>query len=137
MLHWLSQLINSFNFFIGKTLTVLDAGFALNTQGSFVNGFTPFRAGLAGFDFNFKFNAPPILKDPFFFNSLAASVSKPSTAPFTSLAFKPAVSATEAYAPLTLSAPDFIAPAFIAFIAFIAFMIVISVLRNGQIQLEQ
>merc|ERR1712203_223725 len=88
-----SQFTIDLNFFIGNPLTVLDAGFALNTQGSLVNGFTPFRAGVAGFDFNFKFNAPPILKDPFFFSSLAANVNKHSTAPFTSLAFKPADSA--------------------------------------------
>merc|ERR1719442_337978 len=121
-----AQLIVALNFFIGKPLTVLLAGLALNTHGSFVKGFTPFRVGVAGFDFNFRFNAPPILNDPCFFNSPAATASKPSTAPFTSFGFNPTVSATEAYAPETVIAPDFFAAlafmAFMAFIAFIAFM---------------
>merc|ERR1711862_870515 len=110
------------NFFIGKPFTVLEAGFALNTQGSFVKGFTPLRAGVAGFDFNFKFNTAPILNDPAFFNSAAAKVNKPSTTPFTSFGFKPVVSATALYAPVAVMAPDFIAGALIAFIAFIAFI---------------
>merc|ERR1712176_389966 len=66
------QFTISFSFFIGKALTVLDAGFALKTHGSFVNGFTPFLAGVAGFFFSLRFNAPASLKEPFFFNSPAA-----------------------------------------------------------------
>ena len=60
-----AQLTISLSFFIGKARTVLEAGFALKTHGSLVNGFTPLRAGLAGFFFNFKFKAPATLKEPF------------------------------------------------------------------------
>merc|ERR1711879_210700 len=73
------QFTSSFNFFIGSALTVLDAGFALKTHGSFVNGFTPFRAGVAGFDFSFKFSMPAILNDPVFFSSPAATPIMAST----------------------------------------------------------
>ena len=41
-------------FFIARTRTVLDAGFALKTQGSLVTKFTPLRAGVASFFFNFS-----------------------------------------------------------------------------------
>ena len=58
------QLTISLNFFIGSARTVLDAGFALKTQGSLVKGFTPFLAGDAGFFFSFKFNAPASLNEP-------------------------------------------------------------------------
>merc|ERR1719271_463274 len=68
-----AQLIISFNFFIAKARTVLEAGLALNTQGSLVNGLTPLRAGRAGFFLSFKFKQPPILKAPFFFSSEAAN----------------------------------------------------------------
>merc|ERR1712187_906608 len=72
-----SQFTSSFNFFMGKALTVLDAGLALKTHGSFVNGFTPFRAGVAGLDFSFRFNMPAILNEPVFFNSSPAIAIKP------------------------------------------------------------
>merc|ERR1719152_908668 len=62
-----AQFTSSLSFFIGSAFTVLDAGFALKTHGSFVNGFTPFRAGVAGFDFSFKFSIPAILNEPVFF----------------------------------------------------------------------
>merc|ERR1711879_10379 len=99
---------------MGNAFTVLDAGLALKTHGSLVKGFTPLRAGVAGFFFNFKFNAPASLKDPVFFNSSPATATKPSMTALTSLAFKPAVSATELYA-----ADADIAEPFIAFMDFI------------------
>merc|ERR550532_122665 len=71
--HQIPQLMASFNFFIGKTRTVLLAGLALKTHGSLVKGLMPLRAGLAGFFFNFMLSTPPNLKAPFFFNSLAAN----------------------------------------------------------------
>merc|ERR1719350_2672970 len=89
------QFTSPLNFFMGNTFTVFDAGFALNTHGSFVNGFTPFRAGVAGFFFSFRFNMPQILNEPFFFNWSAATATRPSTAAFTSFGFSPTVSATE------------------------------------------
>merc|ERR1712072_1140715 len=52
---------------MGRARTVLLAGFALKTHGSLVRGFTPLRAGRAGFFFSFRFNAPASLKEPFFF----------------------------------------------------------------------
>merc|ERR1719265_349383 len=116
------QLIASFNFFIGNTLTVFDAGLALKTHGSFVNGLTPFLAGFAGFFFSFMLSIPPSLKEPFFFNSDAATAMMASLALFTSLLFNPACSATVAYAPDAVTAPLFDFMAFMAFIAFIAFM---------------
>merc|ERR1712146_559429 len=70
-----TQLIISFNFFIGKARTVLDAGLALNTQGSLVKGFPPLRAGRAGFVFSFRFKAPPTLNAPFFFTCVAAMLT--------------------------------------------------------------
>merc|ERR1719321_1194158 len=114
----LAQLMASLIFFMAMALTVLDAGLALNTHGSFVKGFTPLRAGVAGFFFSFKFKTPPNLKDPFFFNWSAATLNKPSTAAFTSFGFKPALSATELYAPDAV-----MAPAFMAFMAFMPFMV--------------
>merc|ERR1712149_6349 len=89
------QLIISLSFFMGRARTVLLAGFALKTHGSLVKGFTPLRAGRAGFFFNFKFNAPASLKEPFFFNSSAATPIMPSTMAFTSLLLSPVLSATE------------------------------------------
>merc|ERR1719210_3255145 len=111
-----SQLTAFFNFFIARTLTVFDAGLALKTQGSLVNGLTPLRAGVAGFFLSFMFNTPPSLKEPVFFSSSAASPMSPSITPFTSFDFKPVVSATELYAWVAVM------PAFIAFMAFIAFI---------------
>merc|ERR1711866_13844 len=87
-----AQLIISLNFFIGKALTVFDAGLALKTHGSFVNGFTPFRAGVAGFFLSFRFNTPASLNEPLFFNWSAATATMPSTTPLTSFAFRPVVS---------------------------------------------
>merc|ERR1719313_2358669 len=69
----LDQLTKSLNRFSARALTVCDAGFALKTHGSLVNGLMPLRAGVAGFFFSFKFNAPTNLKDPFFFNCPAAT----------------------------------------------------------------
>merc|ERR1719254_226667 len=116
------QLTISLNFFMGKPLAVLLAGFALNTHGSFVKGLTPFRAGVAGLLLSFRLRQPPILKDPCFLSSPAATASKPSTAALTSFPFNPALSATAAYPPETVEAPDVFALAFIAFIAFMADM---------------
>merc|ERR1719230_435428 len=107
----------AFSFFMGMAFTVFDAGFALKTQGSFVNGFTPLRAGVAGFFFSFKLSMPASLKDPVFFICSAAKFNTASTAPFTSFGFRPADSATALYAPDAVIAE----PAFIA--AFIPFMI--------------
>merc|ERR1719436_1363508 len=108
MAYWQqSQLTISLNFFMGNALTVLDAGLALNTQGSFVNGFTPFRAGVAGFCLS----------------CVAATPNIASTVPFTSFAFKPVDSATDLYAAVAVIgfAPFATLAAFIAFMAFIAF----------------
>ena len=68
--------------------TVLLAGFALKTHGSFVKGLMPLRAGRAGFFFSFRFNAPASLKEPFFFNWSAATVTIPSTMAFTLHVFR-------------------------------------------------
>merc|ERR1719326_2000922 len=95
----------SFNFFIGYTFTVLEAGFALKTQGSLVKGFTPFRAGLAGLIFSLRLRALPSLKLPFFFSCCAAKDTTPSIAPLTSFDFNPNVSATELYAAVAVNAP--------------------------------
>merc|ERR1712100_259140 len=109
------QLIISFSFFMGRARTVLLAGFALKTHGSLVNGLMPLRAGRAGFFFNFRFKAPTSLKEPFFFNWSAATLTMPSTMAFTSFDFNPVVSATEPYACVAVMVP--LAAAFIAFIA--------------------
>merc|ERR1712084_208896 len=74
----LNQFTSSLSFFMGSALTVLDAGLALNTQGSFVNGFTPFRAGVAFFVFSFRFSMPAILNEPVFFSSSPAIAIRPS-----------------------------------------------------------
>merc|ERR1719230_2222353 len=63
--HLKVQFKASLSFFMASALTVFEAGFALKTQGSFVNGLMPFFAGVAGFFFNFKFNMPASLKFPF------------------------------------------------------------------------
>merc|ERR1719356_1441422 len=78
----MKKLSISFNFFIANVLTVFEAGLALKTHGSFVNGFTPLRAGVAGFFLSFMFKAPASLKDPFFFNCSAATATMPWAAPF-------------------------------------------------------
>merc|ERR1711998_253236 len=106
------QLIISLSFFMGRPRTVLLAGFALKTHGSFVKGLTPLRAGRAGFFFSFMFNAPASLKEPFFFNWSAATVTMPSITAFTSFDFNPVVSAMEPYACVAVMAPlaAFIAP---------------------------
>merc|ERR1719230_1056864 len=94
--HLKVQFKASLSFFMASALTVFEAGFALKTQGSFVNGLMPFLAGVAGFFFNFKFNMPASLKFPFFLISAQATPNRASTTPFTCLFFKPLVSATEA-----------------------------------------
>merc|ERR1711865_931478 len=113
---WLHSIVLSF--FIARTRTVLDAGFALKTHGSLVKGFTPLRAFVAGLFFSFMFIMPANLKEPFFFSSPTATPMSASTTALTSLAFREVFSATAE------RAPDCdIAPAFIAFIAaFIAFI---------------
>merc|ERR1719158_684830 len=98
-LHWCAihlklQFKATFSFFMASALTVLEAGLALNTQGSLVNGLMPFLAGVAAFFF--KFNMPASLKLPFFLISPQATLKRDSTTPFTCLFFKPLVSATEA-----------------------------------------
>merc|ERR1712110_678283 len=101
------QLTMSLSFFKASAFTVLDAGFALNVQGSLVKGFTPLRAGLAGV----------------FFTCVATRPMYASMAPFTSRALTPVVSDTVRYAAdavMALGPAAFIA--FGAFIAFIAFM---------------
>ena len=70
-------MIISLSFFMGKAFTVFEAGLALKTQGSLVKGLTPLRAGVAGFFFYFKFNAPARLKGPLFFSSSPATATKP------------------------------------------------------------
>merc|ERR1719361_2046951 len=85
------QLSDSLNFFRGSTLTVWDFGFALKTHGSLVKGFTPLRAGTAGFNLSFILSTPANLKEPFFFSSFAAiSTTAPKTA-LTSLGLRPVV----------------------------------------------
>merc|ERR1711941_184527 len=111
-----AQFTSSLSFFIGSAFTVSDAGLALKTQGSFVKGFTPFRAGVAGFDFSFRFSMPAILNEPVFFNSVAATPNIASTAPFTAEVFKPVDSATDLYAAVAVMAGAFF-PAFMAFMA--------------------
>merc|ERR1712046_431218 len=114
-----AQFTSSLSFFIGSAFTVLDAGLALKTQGSFVNGFTPFRAGVAFFDFSFKFSMPAILNEPVVFNCSPAIAMRPSIAPFTSEVFKPDASATDLCAAVAVMAvANF--PAFMAFMAFMA-----------------
>merc|ERR1719183_2407996 len=120
-----AQLIISLSFFIGMALSVFDAGLALKTHGSLVNGLTPLRAGVAGFFFSFMFSTPPSLKEPVFFSSSAASPMRPSITPFTSFDFKPVVSATELYAWVAVM------PAFAAFIAFMAFIAFIGAIAVG------
>merc|ERR1712216_782561 len=71
--HLKIQFKASFNFLMASALTVFEAGLALKTQGSLVNGLMPFFAGVAGFFFNFKFNMPASLKFPFFLISWAAT----------------------------------------------------------------
>merc|ERR1712025_1049540 len=103
---------------MGRARTVFEAGLALKTHGSLVKGFTPLRAGRAGFFLSFKFKAPASLKDPFFLSCSAATSMMPSMTALTSLLFNPVVSATEPYAALAVMADP---AAFIAFMAFIAF----------------
>merc|ERR1712070_363298 len=110
--HLKNQFKASFNFFMASALTVFEAGLALKTQGSLVNGLMPFLAGVAGFFFNFKFSMPPSLKFPFFLISAQATPKRASTTPFTCLFFKPLVSATDAMTWLCVSTPDFMARAF-------------------------
>merc|ERR1719197_1962741 len=118
-----TQLTIALSFFIGRALTVFEAGFALKTHGSLVKGLTPLRAGRAGLFLSLRFRAPASLKDPFFLSCSAAISMIPSMTAFTSLLFKPVVSATELYAPLAVMADPAAFIAFMAFIAFIATMV--------------
>merc|ERR550537_876579 len=112
------------SFFIGRQRTVLEAGFALKTHGSLVNGLMPLRAFVAGLFFNFMLSMPASLKEPVFFTCSTATPMNASTMPLTSFVFKPVVSATDWNTPVCVMAPPvFIAFAFIAFfMAFIAFI---------------
>merc|ERR1719331_736344 len=98
------QLMASFNFFMAKTRTVLDAGLALKTHGSLVKGFTPLRAGVAGFFFSFMFNIPANLKAPFFLSCSAATPMMPSITLLTCFAFNPLLSATDEYTAVAVKA---------------------------------
>merc|ERR1719454_1323804 len=116
--HLKIQFKASFNFFMARALTVFEAGLALKTQGSLVNGLMPFFAGVAAFFFSFKFNMPASLKLPFFLISAQATPKRASTTPFTCLFFNPLVSATDAMTCDCVSTPpDFMAFAFMAFMA--------------------
>merc|ERR1719181_1120942 len=66
-----AQFTASFNLRNANALTLFDAGLALNTQGSFVKGLTPLRAGVAGLLFSFSLIIWPNLKAPDFFSSAA------------------------------------------------------------------
>merc|ERR1711939_560352 len=111
--HLKTQFSASFSFFMASALTVFEAGLALKTQGSLVNGLMPFFAGVAGFFFSFKFSMPASLKLPFFLISAQATPKRASTTPFTCLFFNPLVSATDAMTCDCVSAP----PDFMAFMA--------------------
>merc|ERR1719428_101709 len=99
----------------------------------------PLRAFVAGLFFSFMFSIPANLKAPDFFTCSTATPMNASTTPFTSLVFKPVVSATDWKTPVCVIAPPaFIAAlrafmaffmAFMAFIAFIAF--IAAILREG------
>merc|ERR1712196_358 len=78
---------NSLSFFIAKHFTVFEAGFALKTHGSLVNGLMPLRAFVAGLFFSFMFSIPASLKEPDFFTCSAATPMNVSTTPFTSFVF--------------------------------------------------
>merc|ERR1719405_440098 len=117
----------SLSFFIGRTRTVFEAGFALKTHGSLVKGLMPLRALVAGLFFSFMLSMPAILKEPDFFTCSTATPIQASTTPFTSFVFKPVVSATDWNTPVCVIAP----PALRAFMAFIAGM-----LRRGQLARE-
>merc|ERR1719162_1076420 len=110
------------NFLLALTRTFLLAGLALKTQGSLVNGFTPFRAGLAAFVLSFMLRTPPKLNLPFFFNSAAASSTYVVTTAFTCFGLSSVASA------ILLAAWDAVSPsapvAFLAVAAFMAFMAV-------------
>merc|ERR1719240_1664858 len=118
-----TQLIIALSFFIGRALTVFEAGFALKTHGSLVKGLTPLRAARAGFFLSLRFKAPASLKEPFFLSCSAATSMMPSMTAFTSLLFNPVVSATELYAALEVMVEPAAFIAFMAFIAFIATMV--------------
>merc|ERR1719460_771070 len=90
----------SLSFFIAKHFTVFEAGFALKTHSSLVNGLMPLRAFVAGLFFNFMFSMPANLKEPDFFTCSTATPMNASTTPFTSFVFKPVVSATDWNAPV-------------------------------------
>merc|ERR1740139_383881 len=117
--HWKAQFTISLNFFIGKHLTVLLAGFALKTHGSLVKGLRPFLAAVAGFFLSFMLRTPPSLNLPFFFNSVAPRARYAVMTPLTTFALRPCPSATAENAALAVK-PD--APAF--FMVFIAGAIV-------------
>merc|ERR1719421_2006160 len=128
----------SLSFFIAKHFTVFEAGFALKTHGSLVNGLMPLRAFVAGLFFSFMFSIPPSLKAPDFFTCSTATPMNASTTPFTSFVFNPVVSATDWNTPVCVIAPPaFIAALrafmafFMAFMAFMAFIAFIAAMLRG------
>ena len=87
-----ADFMDAFNVLQAWTRTVLDACVALTACGSFVKGFTPLRAGVAGVFFYFMFSMPANLNAPCFFDCPDATPMVPSTTPFTCFGFKPTVS---------------------------------------------
>jgi hypothetical protein len=75
----------SFATLSGEALTVLLAGFAANSMGSFVKGFTPLRASVAGLLTTVIFTKPGITNSPFSFSSLYPTVAMFSMTALTSL----------------------------------------------------
>merc|ERR1719478_283245 len=129
----------SLSFFIGRQRTVFEAGFALNTHGSLVKGLIPLGAFVAGLFFSFMLSMPAILKEPVFVTWATATPMNASMTPFTSLVFKPVVSATDWNTPVCVIAPPaFIAALrafmafFMAFMAFIVFMAFIAAMLRGR-----
>merc|ERR1719247_1813998 len=99
----------------------------------------PLRAFVAGLFLSFMLSIPATLKAPVFFTCSTATPMKASTTPFTSLVFKPVVSATDWNTPVCVIAPPaFIAALrafmafFIAFMAFIAFIAFIAAMLRGR-----
>src|SRR5438477_5360528 len=71
--------------FSGDVLTDLLAGFAANSIGSFVKGFTPLRASVAGLCTTDIFAKPGITNSPDSFSSLYPTIAMYSMTDFTSL----------------------------------------------------
>src|SRR5688572_24407342 len=71
-----AQAAASFNFFSGRTFTLVEAGFAANHCSSLVNGLMPLRFGFAGTLTAVIFSRPGRVKEPAPFLD-----SEPDTAP--------------------------------------------------------